>query len=156
MEMSCFITDCNVSAMSFSLPYECFVVEKTLQGAVENLLERCTHIQLLDGSVVLLDDGAKALILSALREMSASALCCLGFAYKDELAEFATYDGEDHAAHKYLLDPSYYSSIESNTIFCGFVGLRVRTFAYLIKIIQMCIFFFLFMIAYTCNTQRHY
>lgn len=78
------------------------------------------------------------------------------FAYKDELAEFATYDGEDHAAHKYLLDPSYYSSIESNMIFCGFVGLRVRTFAYLIKIIQMCIFFFLFMIAYTCNTQRHY
>jgi P-type Ca2+ transporter type 2C len=78
------------------------------------------------------------------------------FAYKDELAEFATYDGEDHAAHKYLLDPSYYSSIESNMIFCGFFGLRVRTFAYLIKIIQMCIFFFLFMIAYTCNTQRHY
>ena len=130
--------------------------KKTLQGAVENLLERCPHIQLLDGSVVLLDDGAKALILSTLREMSASALCYLGFAYKDELAEFATYDGEDHAAHKYLLDPSYYSSIESNTIFCGFVGLRVRIFAYLIKIIQMCIFFFLFMIAYTCNTQRHY
>jgi magnesium-transporting ATPase (P-type) len=101
---------------------------KTLQGAVENLLERCTHIQLLDGSVVLLDDGAKALILSTLRDMSASALRCLGFAYKEELAEFATYDGEEHAAHKYLLDPSYYSSIESNMIFCGFVGLRVRTF----------------------------
>jgi hypothetical protein len=98
-----------------------------LQGAVENLLERCGYIQLLDGSVVLLDGGAKALILSTLREMSASALRCLGFAYKEDLVEFATYDGEDHAAHKYLLDPSYYSSIETNMIFCGFVGLRVRT-----------------------------
>jgi len=98
-----------------------------LQGAVENLLERCGYIQLLDGSVVLLDDGAKALILSTLCDMSAGALRCLGFAYKEDLAEFATYDGEEHAAHKYLLDPSYYSSIESNMIFCGFVGLRVRT-----------------------------
>ncbi|KAK1651034.1 hypothetical protein QYE76_068839 [Lolium multiflorum] len=95
-----------------------------VKGAVENLLERSAYIQLLDGSVVLLDDGAKALILSSLSEMSASALRCLGFAYKEDLAEFATYDGEEHAAHKYLLDPSYYSSIENNLIFCGFVGLR--------------------------------
>ncbi|KAG2552807.1 hypothetical protein PVAP13_9KG485400 [Panicum virgatum] len=95
-----------------------------VKGAVENLLERCGYIQLLDGSVVLLDDGAKALILSTLCDMSAGALRCLGFAYKEDLAEFATYDGEEHAAHKYLLDPSYYSSIESNMIFCGFVGLR--------------------------------
>jgi hypothetical protein len=29
----------------------------------------------------------------------------------------------------------------------------VRTFAYLIKIIQMCIFFFLFMIAYTVTLK---
>jgi magnesium-transporting ATPase (P-type) len=101
------------------------MVKVLLQGAVENLLERSAYIQLLDGSVVLLDDGAKALILSSLSEMSASALRCLGFAYKEDLAEFATYDGEEHAAHKYLLDPSYYSSIENNLIFCGFVGLRV-------------------------------
>jgi magnesium-transporting ATPase (P-type) len=99
-----------------------------LQGAVENLLERCGYIQLLDGSVVLLDDGAKSLILSTLRDMSAGALRCLGFAYKEDLAEFATYDGEEHAAHKYLLDPSYYSTIESNMIFCGFVGLRVSAY----------------------------
>ena len=89
------------------------------------MLERSAYIQLLDGSVVLLDEGAKALILSTLSEMSANALRCLGFAYKEDLAEFATYDGDEHAAHKYLLDPAYYSSIESNLIFCGFVGLRV-------------------------------
>ncbi|VAI06932.1 unnamed protein product [Triticum turgidum subsp. durum] len=95
-----------------------------VKGAVENLLERSAYIQLLDGSVVLLDEGAKALVLSTLREMSGSALRCLGFAYKEDLAEFATYDGEEHPAHKYLLDPAYYSSIENNLIFCGFVGLR--------------------------------
>ncbi|VAI06924.1 unnamed protein product [Triticum turgidum subsp. durum] len=98
-----------------------------VKGAVENLLERSAYIQLLDGSVVLLDEGAKALVLSTLREMSGSALRCLGFAYKEDLAEFATYDGEEHPAHKYLLDPAYYSSIENNLIFCGFVGLRVST-----------------------------
>jgi pentatricopeptide repeat protein len=56
-----------------------------VKGAVENLLERCTYIRLLDGSVVLLDDGAKALILFTLH-MSASALSCLGFAYKYEMS----------------------------------------------------------------------
>ena len=91
------------------------------------MLERSSHIQLKDGLVVPLDEKAKKIVLASLHEMSTKALRCLGFAYKEDLAEFATYDGEEHAAHKYLLDPSYYSSIESNMIFCGFVGLRVRT-----------------------------
>ncbi|URE10913.1 Cation transporting ATPase, C-terminus [Musa troglodytarum] len=95
-----------------------------VKGAVENLLERSSYIQLLDGSVVLLDDRSKNLILDALHDMSTNALRCLGFAYKDDLAEFATYDGEDHPAHKLLLDPSNYSSIETGLIFVGLVGLR--------------------------------
>nr|AAB58910.1 Ca2+-ATPase [Oryza sativa Indica Group] len=95
-----------------------------LQGAVENLLERSGYIQLLDGSVVLLDEGAKALILSTLREMVASALRCLGFAYKEDLGGIWQHMMVKSMRHKYLLDPSYYSSIESNLIFCGFVGLR--------------------------------
>lgn len=90
------------------------------------MLERSTFIQLLDGSVVQLDESMKSLILEALRDMSSNALRCLGFAYKDDLSEFATYDGEDHPAHKILLDPSSYSSIESDLIFAGLVGLRVR------------------------------
>lgn len=93
---------------------------------MENLLERSAYIQLLDGSVVLLEESSKALILDTLREMSTNALRCLGFAYKDDLADFATYDGEDHPAHRLLLDPSNYSSIESDLIFVGLVGLRVR------------------------------
>lgn len=124
---SCHIPPYDVFGHAIFSPMNIYGKSILLQGAVENLLERSAYIQLLDGSVVLLDEGAKALILSNLSEMSASALRCLGFAYKDDLAEFATYDGEDHPAHKYLLDPSYYSSIESNLIFCGFVGLRVST-----------------------------
>lgn len=97
-----------------------------LQGAVENVLERSSFIQLLDGSVVELDQHSRDLILESLREMSTRALRCLGFAYKDELLEFETYNGdEDHPAHQLLLEPSNYSSIESKLIFVGLVGLRV-------------------------------
>ncbi|CAA6669349.1 unnamed protein product [Spirodela intermedia] len=74
-----------------------------VKGAVENLLERSTHIQLLDGSVVRLDETSRSLT---------------------NLSEFADYDGENHPAHKLLLDPANYSSIESNLIFVGLVGLR--------------------------------
>ncbi|XP_074564947.1 calcium-transporting ATPase 4, endoplasmic reticulum-type-like [Curcuma longa] len=95
-----------------------------VKGAVENLLERSAYIQLLDGSVALLDDNSKKRILAALHEMSTSALRCLGFGYKEDLAEFATYDGEGHPAHKLLLDPANYSSIETGLIFAGLVGLR--------------------------------
>ncbi|KAG0475307.1 hypothetical protein HPP92_014993 [Vanilla planifolia] len=95
-----------------------------VKGAVENLLERSRFIQLLDGSVVRLDEHSKRLILEALHEMSSNALRCLGFAYKNDLAELSTYDGEDHPAHKLLLNPSNYSSIESDLIFVGLVGLR--------------------------------
>ncbi|BBH06064.1 ER-type Ca2+-ATPase 1 [Prunus dulcis] len=99
-----------------------------VKGAVENVLERSTKVQLLDGTVVPLDENSKNNIVKALNEMSTSALRCLGFAYKDELTDFETYDGdEDHPAHRLLLDPSTYSSIESNLVFVGLVGLWVRS-----------------------------
>lgn len=110
-----------------------------LQGAVENLLERSSFIQLLDGSTIELDKYSKDLILQVLREMSTDALRCLGFAYKEELPEFETYNGEeDHPAHQLLLNPSSYSSIESNLIFVGLVGLRVG-----VTSVFICIFCFL-------------
>ncbi|CAA7389554.1 unnamed protein product [Spirodela intermedia] len=95
-----------------------------VKGAVENLLERSTYLQLLDGSIATLDERSRKLILRELQAMSSKALRCLGFAYKIDLSEFATYDGEYHPAHRLLLDPSNYSSIESDLIFVGFVGLR--------------------------------
>uniref|UniRef100_A0A0E0DL95 P-type Ca(2+) transporter n=1 Tax=Oryza meridionalis TaxID=40149 RepID=A0A0E0DL95_9ORYZ len=95
-----------------------------VKGAVENLLERSSHIQLQDGSVVPLDEKSRKAILENLHEMSIKALRCLGFAYKEDLAEFATYDGENHPAHKLLLDPANYAGIETNLIFTGLAGLR--------------------------------
>ncbi|XP_061366638.1 calcium-transporting ATPase 4, endoplasmic reticulum-type-like isoform X2 [Gastrolobium bilobum] len=96
-----------------------------VKGAVENVLERSSKIQLRDGSIVKLDNNARNLILQALHEMSTSALRCLGFAYKDELSAFENYSGnDDHPAHQLLLNPSNYSSIESELIFVGLVGLR--------------------------------
>ncbi|KAK9049511.1 hypothetical protein SSX86_031520 [Deinandra increscens subsp. villosa] len=102
-------------------------VKKSLlvKGAVENLLERSSYIQLLDGSVVELDQRSKSVILDSLNEMSTGALRVLGFAYKDDPSEFTSYNGEeDHPAHKLLLDPTSYSSIESNLTFAGLAGLR--------------------------------
>lgn len=99
---------------------------------MENLLERSSKIQLRDGSVVKLDDNARNLILQALHEMSTGALRCLGFAYKDDLPMFENYSGnDDHPAHQLLLNPSNYSSIESELIFVGLVGLRVSFEAYI-------------------------
>lgn len=96
-----------------------------------------------DGSVVKLDSNARNLVLQALHEMSTSALRCLGFAYKDEIPKFEDYDGsDDHPAHQLLLNPSNYSSIESDLIFVGLVGLRVRfsfsIFYFLILVISVC------------------
>ncbi|KHN09451.1 Calcium-transporting ATPase 4, endoplasmic reticulum-type [Glycine soja] len=96
-----------------------------VKGAVENVLDRSSKIQLRDGSIVNLDDNARNLVLQALHEMSTSALRCLGFAYKDELPKFENYSGnDDHPAHQLMLNPSNYSSIESELIFVGLVGLR--------------------------------
>ncbi|KAJ1416905.1 P-type ATPase [Sesbania bispinosa] len=99
--------------------------KRSLLGAVENVLERSSKIQLYDGSIVKLDNNGRNRVLQALHEMSTGALRCLGFAYKDELPMFESYRGnDDHPAHQLLLNPSNYSSIESELIFVGFVGLR--------------------------------
>ncbi|KAK7826979.1 calcium-transporting ATPase, endoplasmic reticulum-type [Quercus suber] len=95
-----------------------------VKGAVESLLERTSHVQLADGSVVPIDESCKQLLLLKLVEMSSKGLRCLGLAYKDELGEFSDYYSESHPAHKKLLDPASYSSIESDLIFVGVVGLR--------------------------------
>lgn len=60
--------------------------------------------------------------------MSSKGLRCLGVAYKDELGEFSDYYNESHPAHKKLLDPANYSSVESDLVFVGVVALRVSDF----------------------------
>lgn len=96
-----------------------------LQGAVESILERSSHVQLADGSVVLLDEPCRQLLQLRQLEMSSKGLRCLGMAYKDELGEFSDYYAETHPAHKKLLDPACYTSIESDLVFVGLVGIRV-------------------------------
>lgn len=88
-------------------------------------MERSSHIQLADGSLVPIDEPCRQLLLLRLMEMSSKGLRCLGLAYKDDLGEFSDYYSQNHPAHKKLLDPGCYSSIESDLIFVGVVGLRV-------------------------------
>ncbi|GMP43902.1 hypothetical protein CsSME_00013079 [Camellia sinensis var. sinensis] len=95
-----------------------------VKGAVESLLERSSHIQLADGSLVPIDEPCRQLLLLRHLEMSSKGLRCLGMAYKDDLGEFSDYHNDTHPAHKKLLDPASYSSVESDLVFVGVVGLR--------------------------------
>lgn len=98
-----------------------------MQGAVESLLERSSYVQLADGSIFPIDQNCRQLLLSRLLDMSSKGLRCLGLAFKDDLGDLSDYYTENHPAHKKLLDPSCYSSIESGLIFVGVVGIRVST-----------------------------
>lgn len=82
-------------------------------------------MQLADGSTSPIDESCRQMLLVRLLEMTSKGLRCLGLAYKDDLEEFSDYCTETHPAHKKLLDPSCYSSIESGLIFVGVVGIRV-------------------------------
>ncbi|GFP88193.1 calcium-transporting ATPase endoplasmic reticulum-type [Phtheirospermum japonicum] len=95
-----------------------------VKGAVESLLERTSYVQLADGSTLPIDEHYRQSLLSRLLEMSSKGLRCLGLAYKDDLGELSDYYTDNHPAHKKLLDPTCYSSIESGLIFVGVVGIR--------------------------------
>ncbi|KAL8499611.1 hypothetical protein ACS0TY_019555 [Phlomoides rotata] len=95
-----------------------------VKGAVESLLERSSYVQLADESIFPIDENCRQLLLSRLLAMSSKGLRCLGLACKDDLGELSDYYTESHPAHKKLLDPSCYSSIESGLIFVGVVGIR--------------------------------
>ena len=82
-------------------------------------------MQLADGSLAPIDEPCRELLLQRLQEMSSKGLRCLGLAYKDELGEFSDYYAETQPAHKKLLDPNNYASIESDLVFVGVVGIRV-------------------------------
>jgi Ca2+-transporting ATPase len=95
------------------------------QGAVEHVLERSSHLQLSDGTVVEITDFAREALLSKLQSMSSKALRCLAFAFKEDLGELCDYDGDTHPGHKILLEPANYELVESGLIFVSMVGLRV-------------------------------
>lgn len=101
------------------------LIFSSMQGAVETLLERTSYVQLADGSTCPIDENCRQLLLERLLDMTSKGLRCLALAYKDDLGELSDYYTETHPAHKKLLDPSCYSSIESGLIFVGVVGIRV-------------------------------
>jgi Ca2+-transporting ATPase len=41
-----------------------------------------------------LDEKSRKANLASLHELSTKALCCLGFAYKEDLGEFGAFDGD--------------------------------------------------------------
>lgn len=95
-----------------------------VKGAVENILDRSSFLQLADGRVVAMRHETRELLLHKMKSMTLKALRCLALAYKDDLQEFADYNGEVHHAHAQLQDPANYDIIESDLVFVGMLGLR--------------------------------
>ena len=91
-------------------------------------MERSSHVQLPDGSIIRMDEAIREIVLKMLHEMSSQGLRCLGFAFKDALVEFPDNCSAAHSAYKKLLDPVNYSAIESDLVFVGVIGLQVFLF----------------------------
>lgn len=95
-----------------------------VKGAVENILDRSSFLQLADGRVVTMNQETRDLLLTKMHSMTSKALRCLALAYKEDLKAFSDYDGEMHHAHALLQEPANYTCIESDLIFVGMLGLR--------------------------------
>jgi len=83
-----------------------------VKGASENVLERCSHAMLADGTRAPLSKATKEAILREVASMAGAALRVLAFAVKEgaELGELARYTGEGHPAHKLLQTPEKYGA----------------------------------------------
>ena len=97
------------------------------QGAVESILERCSSIQLSNGSVKPLTDESRRAVLGSFEQLASRALRCLAFAVKrgKALGVMERYTGEGHSVHALLQDPANYAGMEKDMTFVGMAGLRV-------------------------------
>ena len=95
-----------------------------VKGAPERVIERCTHARLKNGEIVELKPADRKAILATVSEMAARPLRCIGLAFKDEVGELATYDGDSHPAHKMLVDPSTFINLEQGMTFVGVAGIK--------------------------------
>ncbi|KAI9909299.1 hypothetical protein PsorP6_014894 [Peronosclerospora sorghi] len=95
-----------------------------VKGAPEGLLERCTHVELGDGSVVPLTDSGRQLLLTQVSSLARKSLRCLALAKKEDLGELGAYDGDrHHPAHKMLEKTENFASIESGLTFIGLASM---------------------------------
>lgn len=98
-----------------------------VKGAPETVLERCTFIQLGDGTITPLGPVTKKKILEHISSLSAQSLRCLALAKKnsDQLdKDLVSFDGtRHHPAMAKLTKHEHFAQIESNLVFVGLTGM---------------------------------
>ncbi|KAJ7535384.1 hypothetical protein O6H91_12G030800 [Diphasiastrum complanatum] len=95
-----------------------------VKGAAEFVLERCTTVQLSDGSITPLTPSFRETITQSVTAMASRSLRVLAYAFKIELGSLADYIGPEHHLHDLLVNPENYSTIESQLTFVGLTGLQ--------------------------------
>ncbi|TYZ63331.1 hypothetical protein PybrP1_004131 [[Pythium] brassicae (nom. inval.)] len=96
-----------------------------VKGAPEGLLDRCSTVQLADGSLKPLTSAGRQAILEQVSSLARKSLRCLALAKKEELgAELGSYDGDrHHPAHKLLENTETFAAIESGLTFVGLASM---------------------------------
>uniref|UniRef100_A0A7I4C0P0 P-type Ca(2+) transporter n=1 Tax=Physcomitrium patens TaxID=3218 RepID=A0A7I4C0P0_PHYPA len=95
-----------------------------VKGAAECVLERCTSVQLKDGTIIPLSPSFRQGITSSIEGMACQGLRVLACAFKRDLGSMSDYNGPEHPAHQRLVNADNYSSIESELTFVGLGGLQ--------------------------------
>ncbi|KAL2641799.1 hypothetical protein R1flu_009386 [Riccia fluitans] len=95
-----------------------------VKGAAEFLLERCSSVQLKDGTIVPLSPRSRDVIMASVDAMARKGLRVLGCAFKTELGVLGDYHGVAHPSHQILLDVENYYNIESQLTFTALAGLQ--------------------------------
>jgi Ca2+-transporting ATPase len=96
-----------------------------VKGAPEGLIDRCSHIQLGDGTIKPLTAAGKKVILEKVSTLASKSLRCLAIAKKTEnLGELASFDGDrQHPAQKLLEKNENFANIESGLTFVGLASM---------------------------------
>lgn len=95
-----------------------------VKGAPEGLIDRCTTIQLGDGSIKPLTDSGRQVLLTQVSSLARKSLRCIALAKKEELTDLGAYDGDrHHPAHKLLERTENFAAIESGLTFVGLASM---------------------------------
>ncbi|POM66081.1 Calcium-transporting ATPase 1, endoplasmic reticulum-type [Phytophthora palmivora] len=95
-----------------------------VKGAPEGLIDRCTHVELGDGTIKPLTDAGRQVLLAQVSSLARKSLRCLGLAKKEDLGELGSYDGDrHHPAHKKLERTENFAAIESGLTFIGLASM---------------------------------